>query len=186
MNGLYRLTQDLTLSDRRLEQNTLLFTSEHHVLDSVTIQQARGTGSTAGRVIDRSEQVDQDLRQALRLGWIERMADAEVVERLDGSLQQAFQGFGRSMERMSESMGSSLDRMFQDFNRSLAGLNQSDRVDSMNAMLRGIYGAPNPGNPEAIVAELRKTVTEKAKPKPPPEPRRPSRYDVLVDDDEMV
>jgi hypothetical protein len=190
-NGLYRVTRPLVIGGRRLEQGVMVFTSEHHVLDSVTIDRARGSGSTAGNAINRDVVVDRDLQRALRQGALERVADAEAVERLGGSMQQVFRGFDQSMARMMESMGGSMDRVFRDFDRNLRRLGSEvgrvDRVDARSHSLMQMNigrSEPTPGNPEAIVAELRKVNAKK--PEPPPEPKRPSRYDVLVDDDEVV
>ena len=181
VNGLYRATQPLVIGGRRLEQGVMLFTSEHHVLDSVTVSQAHSSGSTAGNAIDRDIEVDRDLQWALRQGRLELVADAERVERSGGSMQQVFRGFNQSMERLADSVSLPVDRMFRDFDRSFAQLGHAvDRVDAID--LNQLWST---GRPPLTPAD--RTAKVAIRPKgPPPEPKRPSRYNRLVDDDELV
>jgi len=179
-NGLYRALREVRIGEWTLEPGAPVFTSEHHIV----------SGAPTVEPLDRDSRVDDDLRQALRRGELEMVADAERVELLGGSLQQAFRNADRAMARMSESMRQTLPRVFQDFDRNFAQLSRSmgqpDRVDApdLDVLQRLWATPPSRGDPDAIVEALEKV--NAPKPEPPPEPKRPSRYDVLVDDDEMV
>lgn len=193
-NGLYRTTRAIRIGERRFGSGVLLFTSDHHVLDSVSAQNPTPTH----QALNRDGRVDRDLRRALRRHEIEMVASADQFENVSASLQQVFRGFHQSMEHVMGDMQRTLQPMFRGMDASIRQLEQmapqqeqrEQQTEDLQTMIREVRGDLDyavirrglglPANPEAVVETIEKA------PEEPDEPERPSRYDRLVDDNEVV